>query len=121
MEGPDSSVGIATGNGLDGPGIQLGIKNIAVKCRALLLRLMCVQTKKEGTVTATWLQSWDLVRQQGNPPYAGRIPSRIAYLRYYALDMAYIALPRLDETPSHFKRRVYDTLDKMELATRRTI
>jgi hypothetical protein len=58
--------------------------------------------------------------QQENPPYVGRIPSRIAYLRYYALDMAYITPPRPDEAPTHFQRRMYDTLE-MELATRRTM
>jgi hypothetical protein len=95
--------------------------SIAVKFRALLLRRMWVQSKKGGAVTATWLKTWDFVWQQGNRPYAGRIPYRIAYLRYYALDMAYVAPPRPDEAPAQFKRRVYDTLHKMELATRRTV
>jgi hypothetical protein len=45
----------------------------------------------------------------------------IAYLRYYALDMAYIEPPWQDEAPTHVKRCVYDTLEKMKLATRRTM
>jgi hypothetical protein len=104
-------------------GSKWALINIAVKCRALLLRRMWVQTKKRGTVTATWRQTWDLEGQQGNPQYAGRIPSRIAYLKYeyYALDMAYIEPPWSDEAPTHFKRRVYDTLEKVKLATRRTM
>jgi hypothetical protein len=95
--------------------------NIAVKCRALLLRRMWNQSKKEGTVTATWLKTWDLVGLQWNPPYAERMPSRISYLRCYALEIAYTAPLRPDEAAAHSKRRRYDTLGNKELSTRRTV
>jgi hypothetical protein len=54
---------------------------------------MWVQSSKEGTATATWIKTWDLVGQHENPPNAGRIPNKLGYLRHYALDMAYIAPP----------------------------
>jgi hypothetical protein len=92
QSGRDSWVGITTGYGLEGLRIE--------------------------SITVTWLKTWELVGQQRNPTYAGRIPSTTAYLRYYVLNMAYIAPPQLDQTPTHFKRNVYDSLLKMELATR---
>ena len=61
------------------------LPDIAVKCRALLLRCMWVHSK-EGTATAKWLKAWGLVRPQANPPKVGMIPQRLAYLRQYACD-----------------------------------
>jgi hypothetical protein len=81
---------------------------------------MWVQSMKEITATAKWLKAWDLVGQQANPQTFGRIPKRLAYLQYYALDVAYLSPPGPDEPLRHFMRRMYNTLQQMAVAGRGT-
>ena len=95
-----------------------GLIDISVKCRTLLLRRMWMQSTKTDTATAAWLTVWGLMGLQANPPDMGRIPNRLAYLQHYALDMAYIAPKRQDETTQHFTRRIYDSLQQMAAAGR---
>jgi len=87
--------------------------DIAEKSGAVLVRHMWVHSKKERTATATWLGAWGLVGYQANPPNAGRIPNKLAYLLHYALDMAYFAPTVQAETIQHFARRLYSTLQQM--------
>jgi len=61
-------------------------------------------------MTAALLSEWGIVDHPANPPTAGRIPKTMAYLIYYALDMAYIESPTLMETSKHLTRRLYSTI-----------
>ena len=48
------------------------------KCTALLLYRMYLQDQRNGTVTAAWLQTWNLTGRQGNPPHATKFPTKLA-------------------------------------------
>ena len=90
--------------------------DVAVKCRSLLLWRMWLQSQKEETATATWLEAWGLVRQQENPQHVARLPTQLAYLRRHAQDMACIVPPDRAERPKNHKRRLYDTLLQLAAA-----
>ena len=90
--------------------------DIGVKCRALLNGRMWLQSLRNGSATATWLQEWKLAGSRANPPHVGRIPTKLEYLYQYALDMAYIVPPASNEPLRTFKRRVYSTLYLMAAA-----
>jgi len=92
--------------------------DVEAKCRTLFLTKMRDQGAKEGTLTAGWLQRWNLRKPEGNPPNILRTPRTFEYLRIHALEWAYLEPRRLEETLRHFKRRVYGTLRSM--ATRAT-
>jgi len=81
----------------------LELIDIEAKCRTLFLTKMREQGAKEGTLTAAWLQRWNLRKQEGNPPNILRIPRTLEYLRLYALEWAYLEPKTQDETPRHFK------------------
>jgi hypothetical protein len=74
-----------------------GLVDVATKCRALLLARMYLQGTREGTATASWLQAWELHGNLANPPHVMRYPIKLARVRAYATDMAYVTLPRHDE------------------------
>jgi len=92
------------------------LHDVACKCRALLLKRVWIQSKKEQMMTAALLSKWGIVDHPANPPTAGRIPKTMAYLIYYALDMAYIETPTLMETNKLFTRRLYSTIYEMDRA-----
>ena len=94
----------------------LELLNIEAKCRALFLTKMRDQGAKEGTLTAAWLQRWDLREPQGNSPNVDRIPRRFEYLRIYVLEWAYLEPRKSEEKLRTFKRRVYGTLRSMATA-----
>ena len=52
----------------------LELLDIEAKCRALFLTKMRDQGAKEGTLTAAWVQWWNLRKPEGNPPNILRIP-----------------------------------------------
>ena len=91
----------------------LELLDIEAKCRALFLTKMRDQGAKERTLTAAWLQRWDLREHQGNPPNIDRIPRKFEYLRIYALELAYLEPRKPEETLRTFKRRVHGTLRSM--------
>jgi hypothetical protein len=66
------------------------LHDVACKCRALLLKCIRIQSKKEQMMTAALLREWGIVDDLANPPTAGTIPKMMVYLVYYAPDMAYI-------------------------------
>jgi hypothetical protein len=83
-----------------------GLVDIEAKCRALLLCRMYLQSKREVSATAKWLQSWNLSGQRANPSHAQQIPVKLAYLHIYAIDMAYIMLPMNAETIKSFRQNI---------------
>jgi len=44
--------------------------DIEAKCTAFLLYRMYLQGQRNGTLTAAWLQTWNLSGRQENPPHA---------------------------------------------------
>ena len=87
-----------------------GLLDIGAKCQALLLGSLWIQSTREGSATATWLQEWNLAGSRETPLYVRMIPKKLMYLHCYALDMAYIKPSGNNETLRTFKRRVYGTL-----------
>ena len=92
--------------------------DIAAKFQALLLGRLWIQSTREGSATATWIQEWNLAGPSENPLYVRRIPTKLMYLHCYALDMAYITSPVNKETLRIFKLRVYGTLHIMARAAK---
>ena len=74
------------------------------------------QGGQEGTLTAAWLQRWDLRDPTGNPPHIDRIPRTFEYLRIYAREWAYLEPRKPGETCRTFKRRAYETMRSMTTA-----
>ena len=64
---------------------------------------MYLQRSREGTATAAWLQTWNLLGRQANPLHATKFPTKIAYLYVYAINMAYIQPPEQNETLQRFR------------------
>ena len=52
--------------------------DVAAKSRAILFDQMRLQGLKNRTITAAWLQKWDLLKPYINPPYINRIPAPLA-------------------------------------------
>jgi hypothetical protein len=67
------------------------LPDIALKCRALLLGRMRTLAAQKTSATAAFLRTWNLTDTVENPPYVGRIPSKLVHVRQYALDMAYVS------------------------------
>jgi len=80
---------------------------IEAKCTALLLCRMYLQGQRNGTVTAAWLQTWNLTGRQANPQHTTKFHTKLAYLYAYAVNMAYITPPEQDEASRCFCRRSY--------------
>ena len=75
---------------------------------------------REKTATAAWLREWELTGPLPNQPHAAVYFSTPTYARMYAMDMAYIPLPNPNETPKHFRKRIYSTLHIMATAATST-
>ena len=65
------------------------------------------------------MQRWQLTGTPLNPPHGKRIPNRIASLKHYAIDMAYINPPWNTESLKTFKKRLYGVLHAMTTVQRR--
>ena len=57
---------------------------------------------------------WGINNAPANPPHVNGIPTKLVHIRQYTLDMAYIPPYTKDETRKKFKRRIYDTLLRIE-------
>jgi len=88
--------------------------DIEAKFTALLLYRMYLQGHRNGRVTAALLQIWNLTDRQANLPHATKLPTKLAYLYVYAVNMAYITPPEQDEALRCF--RVWSSLRTMALA-----
>ena len=87
--------------------------DIVAQCTALLLYRLYLQGQRNGTVTAAWLQTWNLTGRQANSPHTTKFPTKLAYLYVY---VAYITPPEQAEAPRCFRRRIYASLHSMTLA-----
>ena len=97
-----------------------GLVDEATKCRALLLVRMYPQGTREvrpqhlGSRHGNYTEPWQ------NPPHVTRYPIKVAYVRAYTTDMAYVKPRGHDESSKHFRRRLYNTLRTMALAASTT-
>ena len=66
------------------------------------------------------MRSCELTCTLANPPHPNRIPSKLAYLRQYAIDMANVIPSGTDETMKNFKQRIYGVLLSMANTGNRT-
>jgi hypothetical protein len=74
--------------------------NVGAKSRALMFRLQTQSTDPE-TLTADWFREWDIQIQGHKPPRVPRIPTKLEYLRQFAIDVAYITAQQESETSLH--------------------
>jgi hypothetical protein len=63
--------------------------NVEAKCRAFFMYRIQMQGVREGSITADWLNYWNLNTRPGNSPYPNGISEKLDYLRVYAIDAAY--------------------------------
>jgi hypothetical protein len=91
----------------------LELLDIAAKCRVLLLSRMHEQGERPGSIMAAYLRHWGLNECPSNPPNADTYPTQVAHVRTYAIDMPYVHMPRAEDTPKLWRRRIYRVLHTM--------
>jgi hypothetical protein len=67
------------------------------------------------------MQKWQLIGTLPNPPHGSRFSNRIAYVKHYALDTAYIKPPENIESLKTFKKRLYRVLYAIATVERGTM
>jgi hypothetical protein len=89
------------------------LTDIAVKSRVLLFYRLNIQGRREGTITADWMERWGLLEKSENPPDIRRIPSKMGYLRQYLIDLTYIQPQGCGEMLRQYKKRIRMTMDTL--------
>jgi len=97
------------------------LADIAVKCPALLVSRIWMLDTSEGSVTAAWIHKWNMTGTLTNPPHRNKIPTKVAYIRHYAIDMAYVTATGNTESLKKFKQRIYGVLQEMAIAGSETM
>ena len=69
-----------------------------------------MQSATEGSITADWLNYWNLNTRPGNPHFPNGISEKLDYLRVYAIDVAYVPEQRRTESNRVYKKRIYVSL-----------
>jgi len=82
------------------------LPDIAVKCRTHLLSRIWMLSAREGSVTAAWIQKWQLTGTIAKPPHGSRFLNRSAYIKHYAIDTAYTKPPENNGSLKTFKKRL---------------
>jgi hypothetical protein len=62
------------------------------------------------------MNKWNLTNTLANPPHGNQIPTKLEYIRHYAINMAYITTPHNTEPLQQFKQTIYAVLQKMAKA-----
>jgi hypothetical protein len=93
-----------------------GLLDVEAKCRAILFLRLWRQGQVDGSVVNAWHRYWRLRRYIANPPPCPVIPTKLAYLRQYASDLAYVDPPAPGERTRRYKQRIYNTLRIMRAA-----
>jgi len=65
------------------------------------------QGARAGSAQTLWLRKWNLNTHPVNPPKAVAYPPFLQHLRAYAMDMAYVPQPKLDDTIKNIRTRLY--------------
>ena len=86
------------------------LTHVAAKCRALLIYRLRLQGDKHDTLTARWLEKWNLHCPSENPPHRNRIPAKLEYLRQLVTDSAYIPPQGPTASVKTYRTRIYTTL-----------
>jgi hypothetical protein len=100
--------------------------NIGAKSRALLYHRIQIQQQSKGSLTAGWLQKWEIKILTQNPPQFQRLPTKMDYLQHFAMDTAYITPQHESESCATYKRQIYATIvlllrDKTDLPPMRVM
>ena len=96
------------------------LPDIALKCRALLLGRMRTLAARKDSATAAILRKWNITETEENPPHISKIPSKLVHVLQYALDMAYVAPQRTNETMNKQRSRIYGTLRDVQSNTEKS-
>jgi len=84
--------------------------HLAPKYMELFFHSMRENGKKNGTVTADWMQRWGLQEQRHNLLYAGRTTFTLEYLHQYDMESTYLAPRGGEEITQAYKKRLYRTI-----------
>jgi hypothetical protein len=95
------------------------LPDIALKCQALLLGRMWTLAAQKVSATAAFLRKWNITEKVENPPHISKIPCKLVHVRQYALDMAYVAPQRTNETMCKKRSRIYGILKDIRSNTER--
>lgn len=93
-----------------------GMINVEAKCKALFLHRMQTQCRREGSLTAEWMNYLQIDKYQANPPNPIGIPKSLEYVRNFVKETAYIPGQCKTETTRAYKRRIYVTLRAYAIA-----
>jgi len=86
------------------------LPDVTLKCGALLLGRMRTLAAQKTSATVAFLRTWNLTDVVENTPNIGIIPSKLAYFRQYALDMAYVSPTCTNEPQRKLRTRIYGVL-----------
>jgi hypothetical protein len=84
--------------------------NIEFKCKTLLYNRLHMLATTGSSITSEFMWQWDLTGFLPNPAIPHHIPTTLAYLRQYGVDMAYILPCVPNDSRKTFKRRIYQAL-----------
>jgi hypothetical protein len=77
---------------------------------------MYVQGARPGSAMAAWMHRWGLHKRIPNPPNAHADPKSLEHVQVYTNDMAYIPLPRPEDSRKLWRKHIYKTLHTMTVA-----
>ena len=81
---------------------------------------MRIFAAQKVSATAALLRKWNINETVENPSNINKIPSKLVHVRQYALDMAYVASQRTNETMSKQRSRIYGILKDIQSNTERS-
>ena len=82
---------------------------MAAVCVTLFILSMERQSQQTGTLTAGWIEKWNLHGRSPNPPDM-RVPRKLEYLHRYNIEAAYIPTRGTLESNKSYRRWLYKCL-----------
>jgi len=79
------------------------LKIMAAVCVTLFILSMERQSQQTGTLTAGWIEKWNLHGRSPNPPDM-RVPRKLEYLHRYNIEAAYIPTRGTLESNKSYRR-----------------
>ena len=84
--------------------------NIWAKCMAIFIHRTQMHNKSVGSLNAAWLATWDITTHAANPPFRGKIPASLEYIREYVIQSAYVRNRKDSESEKTYKKYLYTTM-----------
>ena len=76
----------------------------------LFIQRMERQSQQTGTLTAGWIEKWNLHGRSSNPTDITRVPRKLEYLHQYNIEAVYIPNRGTPESNKSYRRRLYECL-----------